>query len=333
MIVKTLLVLLLLQGGVVPHLRWQPRASLPVAAAGGYSATLGGKIIYAGGSTWQNGVKRFLAETHVYDTATDRWSAGPMLPAPLAYGAFAHTRRGLEVYGGTGGANSSRDCWVLETAAGPWKPCGGDPGDTLLAFAQPVGDSVLIFGGCPNVTDLVRCGASVRQRSAAGRWTTVAEMPQGRLSNGASAVLNGSVYLFGGVSGKSGGSIENHADAYRFDVLTRRWTQLRPLPRPARGMTAIAWNSRYILLAGGYVASQAEAAGKAVDFGFSGAVHFYDTMKDEYQAAEHLPLACAGLALLRVGGGLVAMGGEDRLRARSAQVLWGSHTSGRTSPR
>ena len=304
-------------------MNWQPKAPLPIAAAGGYYAALGGKVVYAGGSTWQNGVKRFLTETHVYDVATDKWSAGPKLPAPLAYGAFAQTRRGLEVYGGTGGEDSGRRWLVLETVAGPWKPCSGDPGDTLLAFSQPAGDSVLIFGGCPSVTNLAVCGASVRQKDGGGRWETVAEMPQGRVSNGASAALNGSVYLFGGVSGKSGGSIENHADAYRFDVSLRRWTQLRPLPRPVRGMTAVAWDSRYILLAGGYAASQAEAAGKPVDFGFSGAVHIYDTVKDEYQTSASLPLACAGLALVRLSDGLVAMGGEDRMRARSSQVLWG----------
>jgi N-acetylneuraminic acid mutarotase len=320
---QTSLLLLFLQAASIPHLSWQSRAHLPIPAAGGYYATLHGKIVYAGGSTWENGVKRFLTETHIYDPATDRWSAGPKLPKPLAYGAFAHTKRGLEILGGTDSHNSSRDCWVLESATANWKKCGGDPGDTVLASALAVGEEVVVFGGCPNLTELARCSASVRLKDASGRWSVVGEMPQGKASIGASAVLGGSVYLFGGVSGTAGGAIENHAEAYRFSLRDRQWKRLRNLPRAARGMTAVAWDRRYILLAGGYVASQAEAAGKPPDFGFTGDVLVYDTVTDQYQSAGALPLPCAGLAMLRVGEDLFAMGGEEKMRSRSAQVLRG----------
>ena len=276
----TSLLLLFLQAATILNLSWQSRASLPIPAAGGYYATLKGKIVYAGGSTWENGVKRFLTETHVYDPATDRWSAGPKLPKPLAYGAFAHTHRGLEILGGTDSDRSSHECWVLESATANWKKCSGDPGDTLLASAQAVGEEVVVFGGCPNLTELARCSTTVRVKDASGRWSVIGEMPQGKVSIGASAALGGSVYLFGGVSGAAGEAIENHADAYRFSLRDRQWKQLRSLPRAARGMTAVAWDGRYILLAGGYVTSQAEAAGKPPDFGFTGDLLVYDTVTD-----------------------------------------------------
>lgn len=318
---RTLLILLFLQG--LPHMQWQPLAPMPVAAAGGHFAAFESKIVYAGGATWQDGVKRIMTETQVYDAGTGHWTAGPELPEPLAYGAFSHTRRGLEVYGGVGAEHASHKCWLLDSASGAWRPCSGNAGDTVLATSQAVGNTVLIFGGCPNVTDLAKCGSSVRRKDRDGSWTKVSELPQGPVSLMASAVLNGSVYLFGGASMTDAAGLENRADAYRFDAATLRWTRLRALPRAARGMTAVTLDSRYILVGGGYVASVAEAAGKSADFGFSAAAYLYDTVQDQYHATTPMPVAAAGLALLESRGALLAIGGEDRMRARSAKVFRG----------
>lgn len=295
---------------------------MPVAAAGGYVATFGNKVIYAGGATWQNGVKRMMTETQVYDLDSGRWTAGPELPEPLAYGASAQTRRGLEIYGGAGAENSSRKCWLLESAAGPWKPCPDMTADTVLAKVHAVGNDVLIFGGCPNVTDLAKCSASVRRRKRDGAWTEVAEMPQGPLAVMASAALNGSVYLFGGASIPASGILQNRSDAYRFDAASQRWTKLRALPRAGRGMSAVAVDSRYILVGGGYVASPAEAAGKPTDFGFSADAFLYDTKEDVYHPVDPMPLASTGLALVSVRRGVLAIGGEHRMRERSPKVFW-----------
>lgn len=317
------LILFFLQATMIQHIDWTAKASLPIPAAGGYAAVVHGKVVYAGGSTWEKGVKRFLRETHIFDARSNRWGNGAPLPVPLAYGASVQTSRGLEILGGTDGDTTSRQCWVLEKADGTWKKCEGDAGDTILGTAQAVGNEVAVFGGCPNLTELARCSASVRVRSNAGRWENIGEMPQGRVANVASAAINGSVYLFGGVSGGDGGRIDNHADAYRLELKSRQWRRCRPLPRAVRGMTAVAWDSRYIALAGGYVATQAEAQGKPTDFGFSGDVLLYDTVADEYRQVGSLPLPCAGPVMVRLGDGIVAIGGEERMRSRTAQVLWG----------
>jgi N-acetylneuraminate epimerase len=318
----TLLLLFLMEN--IPNLNWRTRPDLPIAAAGGYSAVLQGKVVHAGGTTWENGVKRFLNETYIYDPSTSKWSEGPKLPEPLAYGAFASGPRGLEIYGGTDGERSSRQCYLLKSVSGHWEKCAGDAGDTLLSSAQRSGDEVFVFGGCPNMTDLARCQSEIHVRDDSGPWRSAGKLPRAGVSLSASASLNGAIYLFGGVSATAAGGIENRADAYRFDVKQRRWTTLTPLPRAARGMAAVPWDSRYILLVGGYVATQAEATGKSADFGFSGDVHVYDTVTGRYIQAGALPLPCAGLALLRSENGVFAIGGEQRMRARSAQFLWGA---------
>ena len=117
------------------------------------------------------------------------------------------------------------------------------------------------------------------------------------------------------------GKILNHADAYRFDAAEHTWKRLRPLTKPNRGLTAVALNVRSILLVGGYTATQAEAEGKPVDFGFSAEAFIYDTHSDRYQAAAALPFAASGIALLKHQERVIGIGGEDRMRGRTDRVI------------
>src|SRR5205085_8423251 len=127
-------------------------------------------------------------------------------------------------------------------------------------------------GGCSDAADLTTCSDKVWAREKDGAWRHAASLPQGGLAMPAAAAVHTRVYLFGGCSMKSAGALVNHDDAYSFDTGSSRWTRLRPLPHANRGMTAAALDDRYILLAGGYTASQAQAAGKPADFGFTSAV-------------------------------------------------------------
>ena len=117
------------------------------------------------------------------------------------------------------------------------------------------------------------------------------------------------------------GALVNHDDAYAFDTGSSHWTRLRPLPHAIRGMTAAPLDDRHILLAGGYTATAAEAVGKPPDFGFTSAVWVYDTQTDSYAEAAPLLFATAGIELVRQGGSIFAMGGEQRMRDRSNRLL------------
>jgi N-acetylneuraminic acid mutarotase len=70
-------------------------------------------------------------------------------------------------------------------------------------------------------------------------------------------------------------------------------------------------DGRSILLAGGYT-----------DSGFTASTLLYDTAADEYRPAPPLPLAVAGMVLVRGHEGVLAIGGEHRMRARTPRVLF-----------
>lgn len=328
---KTLL-LVALMGIPTLTFRWADRHILPVPVAGGAAGFVGGKLIYAGGTAWKNDVKQWLKEVHVYEPRDDKWTAGPSLPVPLAYGAFANTNDSLMVLGGSDGDKTHRECWMLDAAAASWKSCGTTAGDTLLGRAEAVEGRIYLFGGCSDVADLTRCSDAVYQRSQDGKWSRVSNLPHGAVAMPAKAMVRRRVYLFGGCSMARAGALMNRDDAYAFDTTDGSWKKLRPLPHSNRGMSAVAIDDRHIVLYGGYMASPQEAAGKAPDFGFTADVLMYDTETDTYEQVGQAPLAAAGVELLYHSGVLFGAGGEQRMRGRSDRLLTSPVQIGNSRP-
>ena len=112
------------------NLQWTYRHSMPLPVVGGAAAFLGDRMVYASGTAWTDGVKRWLKEAHVYDPAADRWTAGPPLPRPLAYGACVRYGKAMEILGGSDGEKTHRECWRLEEGAQQWLASGTAPAPT-----------------------------------------------------------------------------------------------------------------------------------------------------------------------------------------------------------
>lgn len=302
-------------------LNWTDRQAMPTPVAGGTVAVLNGQLVYAGGTSWKDGVKHWLRDVVLYDPAQSRWTNGPTLPAALAYGAALRWEDGLEVLGGSDGEKTRLDSWRLSKTNGVWQRTGSAPAGTLFGRAEAIGQRAYLFGGCADVADLTKCTDAVHVRDTNGQWKQISTLPQGAVAMPAAAKAGGRVYLFGGCSMKTAGALVNRDDAYVFDTGTRKWTRLKPLPKANRGMTALRLDDRHILLAGGYTATLAEAAGQPGDFGFTAEVWIYDIQTDSYTAATPLPFASAGVELLSQGQTVYALGGEQRMKDRSNRLL------------
>ncbi len=294
---------------------------MPGPAAGGYAVAIGEKVIYAGGTMWQDGVKHWLREVNRYDLATDTWNSAPALPYALAYGGFSVVDGAIEIFGGTDGKTVSRESLRLNGTS--WISTGKLDFDPLLSRAVTVAGKVYIFGGCPDVADLTRCTDAVHVREKDGAWRAISAMPAGNVASMAVVSAGNGVYLFGGCSMASADKLINRDDAYRFDIATGKWHRLHPLPAANRGVSAVPLDHARILLLGGYTASAAAAQGKPPEFGFTSAAFVYDMEKDHYTPATDLPLAVAGMEAVMAGQTVVALGGEDRMRGRTARVVAG----------
>ena len=301
-------------------MKWHDGPRLPAAAAGGFAASLADEAVYAGGTSWRSRSREYLDAVNIYRWKSNSWHTGPKLPAGLAYGACVVTQGGMEIFGGVDAKHSSRKCWRLDLKKQTWLPTGRLPRDAVLSRAEAVRNEVYLFGGAKDSADLTTCTAEVLVRDASGIWKAIGAMPQGAVVNAASAAIGHMVYLFGGVSISAAGKILNHAVAFRFDAAEHTWRRLAPLPEPNRGVTAVALDDRRILLVGGYTATQAEAAEKPGDYGFSSEAYVYDTRVDRYLRVSALPFAAAGVALMKRGNQAIAIGGEDRMRGRTDRV-------------
>lgn len=278
---------------------WSEQAPMLRAQAGGAAMLVGRTMVIAGGTTWENGEKLWLRDVQLFDTQSGVWRKGPELPEAQAYGPSA----GLEIFSG------SRTIWRLDSQLRGWSKAGETPGVHLLGRAVRVGERVLLFGGCKDVVDLTTCTDSVwlRERDGDG-WREVAKLPAGKVALSASAMLGRTVYLFGGCSMPEPGKVLNHAEAFAFDTDTFAFRRLRDLPAPNRGLTAAAVHGR-VLLFGGYATE------------FVADVFAYDPASDTYTRETLMPLAMSSAEFVVDGSRLIAAGGEDRMKHRSARTI------------
>ncbi len=296
----------------VTDVEWSERQPMPQAQAGGATAYLDGDVVVVGGTTWAGDVKSWLADVQIYNLASNTWKSGPKLPVRLAYGPFVSSPEGLEIFGGTDGQTAHRDSWRLDAAKTRWVRTGSIPGDALTGRAVLVGESVFLFGGCRDVADLTTCSDAVWRRNGKGDWQRVSTLPSGSLALPAVAVSGSSVYLFGGCSTQSNGKAANQARAFRYDSMLNQWKTLRDLPHGNRGLSAVAYGDRSIVLFGGYT-----------DSGFTSEVLLYDVQSNTYRRLKPMPVALLGVEFVLNDRIIYGAGGEDRMRSRSARLLEG----------
>ena len=302
-------------------IQWQVRQPLPEGVAGGVGGYLDHTLLYAGGTTWRNGRKVWLASVHRYNPAQDAWLDSTPLPEALAYGPAVTGSDYFEILGGMTGSGPSLKCWRLHKGETAWRYTGELPLPAALGRAETLLGGTYIFGGCPDVADLSGCSDSVLVRTENGNWQSAAKLPSGPVALSASSSSGDQVYLFGGCAPTGTGAIRNTSESWSFTPSTGTWRKLRPLPTATRSLSAIRLDSRAILLAGGYNASQDEAKLHGPEFGFSKAVWIYHTDRDEYEPVAALPEAVAGMEFVKAGKRIFATGGEDKARSRSRALL------------
>ncbi|SRR5581483_1166945 len=301
---------------------WSEGKPMPEAKGGAAAALLGHELILAGGTTWREGRKLWLADVDIYDIGRADWRKGPRLPSPLAYAPALATATGIEIYGGSDGSRTLRECLRFDAASGAWRPIGRLPEARVLGRAERFSDSVYYIGGASDVNDLSHTFDTVlRRRSQTGDWERVAAMPDGGRAMLATTSLNGRMYLFGGCYVNSSGKLVNVADARVFEPATGAWKRLHDLPRATRGQSAVAADDHRIFLFGGYTASEEEAKSHGPEFGFSADVLIYETTTDRYTQLEPMPLAVIGMDFFRTENLFLGAGGEHRSRARTARLL------------
>jgi N-acetylneuraminic acid mutarotase len=128
------------------------------------------------------------------------------------------------------------------------------------------------------------------------RWIVETTLPGAGLNAPAAAVLDGRVYVIGGFDGVSNRPV---ARVMAYEIATRTWRDVAPLPAPRGGHAAVALDGRIHVLGGGN--DRSTLASHDV----------YDPATDRWQAAAPLPRSEGSPAAVAWQGRLHAIGGRS----------------------
>jgi hypothetical protein len=320
------------------EIAWSEGPPMPQGRASFAAGLLGDALVAAGGTFWRDGAKVWSDAVDLYDLGSGSWRAGPALPRPLAYGACACSPAGLEVFGGHDGEHASRDTWILSPAGDRWRRSGSLPSERLHGRAETVDGRTYLLGGARAVADFRGAHADVLARDGAGssRWTAEADLPGGSRLVMATAVVQGRIFVFGGLRATGTGLLHNLADAHSYDPASGRWTRIADLPQGARGVTAAAVEDRWIYLFGGNGASTDEENARAPDHGYLRRVLVYDVESDLYVETTPLPRPAMLLEFFARKRAFYGAGGEtmtDTLSYGRSHRLYIGRLSGATPQR
>ena len=300
---------------------WEKLPPLPAPNGGSVCGVQGARIIIAGGTNWEGGVKNWLCEVHEFDPVKKKWEAVKPLEKPVAYAAvfqsFDEKDKGFVSFvGGSDGKEALKSFVGLDGAKTTFRPVSQLPDALVLCASGQLGDRDIFVGGTNDAANLAgsqRTTHSLQYDN--GKWVVaqLANYPGKPFCTAASTVCGAELFVFGGANWDEktkdapNGGVVNATEAYAFSGITSKWRPLKPLPFAARGMAAIALDNERVYLAGGY---------KSDPEGFTAEAFIYDANADTYSPAKALPYA-ASVSLVMYDGFVYCLGGEDMKKHRS----------------
>ena len=240
----------------------------------------------------------FFALPAVAGGAGGTWSRGA--PLPDARGEVAAARVGTLIYvvGGftANGANSPR-VDAYSPVDDSWHQAADLPVAVDHAMAAGYRGRLYVAGGY----SASRSRLATFFAYSRGAWFRLAPLPEPRAAGGA-VVVNGKLYLVGGVA-TAGGVSRLARSTLVYDIAHRRWSQVRgPTPREHLAVTA---------LGGRIYAVGGRTAGAATNLDL---VEVYRPGTQKWRRLPRLPARRGGTGAAALGHSIVSVGGETATR-------------------
>ncbi len=234
---------------------WTRKKDMPTRLTHLNTAVDGRHIWFAGGFKGKHPGPA-VTEVWKYDTAADTWTPGPPLPERRAGGGLAAVGGRLHYFGGYTADRDTNpgDHWSLALDGGKeWRREAAlpDPRGHLGAFV--LGGQVYALGGAhghdKQQIDVDSCH---RYDPAAGKWTKVASLPDGR-SHFESSILpyQGCLLVVGGRCNSSRPPRGVMNDILRYDPRADRWTVVGEIPEKVMAPVAAIIGGRLVVTGGG----------------------------------------------------------------------------------
>ncbi len=315
---NALLVTTSLMSTALSAAEWERLADLPEPNAGFVCGRDGERVIVIGGTHWEGGQKNWLCSVSEWSATSGQWSKAPELKSPLAYAVplqWDDPETGesrLSFIGGTDGKSPVKAIGQWQRNGAVFQPLPELPDNVVLSAGAQWGSDILLVGGTNDPANLAGLSKSVYHlHPSKGSWETklLPDFPGKATGIPAAALVGDSLYLFTGACwDASSSTVINTTAAHAFSFTSQSWRSLKPFPLAIRGLSAVLLDGRHIYLAGGYESSSE---------GFVATAFLYDVETDQYRSAVPLPYA-AMVGLVRLGGFVYCVGGEDKPKSRTA---------------
>jgi len=218
---------------------WMSGSSLPEPRTEVAAATLGGRIVVAGGFLASGANSR---RVDAYDPEGGAWERLPDLPVSVDHAAAASWRGRVVVVGGYGPDRAPLRAAFLYDGS-RWRTLPRPPEERAAAAAAATADGRVWVVGGRTRSGLARTALSLDLRSL--RWRTV-QGPRPREHLAATA-LGGRVYALGG---RLAGYDTNLGVVEAYDPARNRWSRMPDLPDPRGGTGAAAVAGRVVSVGG-----------------------------------------------------------------------------------
>jgi N-acetylneuraminic acid mutarotase len=275
---------------------WSTKSPLPTARFGLTTCVVDGKIYALGGG--DSVYSPFLSAVEIYDPAMDSWTTGlPMANARAGHAAAVVAGKIYVMGGAYEFQTSTATVDEYDPATGTWTPKTAMPIDRVFHCAGAVGGKIYVFGGCRYVAH-----ANVGNPTcvdiydpATDTWAKKGTMRSPR-AFAATVVVNGKIYVFGGIAGSIANPPVSTADMY--DPATDTWKPIAGfVARAGSGVCAV--DSKIYLMGSGSMQGNLSRT------------DIYDTATDTWQTGPTLSKAKCFMGASLVGGKIYIMGGND----------------------
>jgi N-acetylneuraminic acid mutarotase len=238
---------------------WTAGAAPPVEMHHFQAVEYDGKVYVVGAMTGGYPTEPPIPEVHVYDPATDRWSAGPAIPADRRRGGAGVVVHDGQIYVAAGIRNGHTDghvAWLdtFDPRTGAWRRLADAPRARDHFQAAVIDGKLYAVGGRRSSVgtgqpfELTVSEVDVYDFRT-GRWSTLppaANLPTPR-AGATTAVMDGRLLVLGGESGAQQAA---HAEVEAYDPRTGRWTTLAPLTVGRHATQAVVHDGRLYVAAG-----------------------------------------------------------------------------------
>ena len=234
----------------------------------------------------------------IYDPVGDSWSYAEPMTTPVNGGAIAASANKIYVFGGWNGSSIVNSVQVYDCASNSWSEGPPLPSARCDSRAISIAQKIYIFGGLsgslsqPSYVDEV-----LIFDTSTGSYSNGSSMTEAKKAPGV-CLLDGLIYVVGGVTGKNSYSSANEA----YDPATDSWSQLSSMPT-YRGNLGLANLDGKIYAIGG-LSSVAE--GKS-----SSLVEIFDPVSNSWGAGPSMSASRFGQFLCQDSTNIFAVGEKN----------------------